>query len=216
MNGVREQGAGMTRRVKGWANGWARQGAILGVLALGVAAAPAWADLKIGVVNYSKLMQESPQAKTVQEALRGEFAGRQKDLQAQQTALKGKEESLTKDEATMTPEQLAKAQKELRDGNRELQQKVTEFQDDLNGRQNEELSKLQKALVEEVQNYALAQKFDLVLADGVIFASPVLDITPQILTALQARNAARPPAAGAAAAAPAAPAPKSSGTPGLK
>jgi outer membrane protein len=186
------------------------------VLALGVAAAPAWADLKIGVVNYSKLMQESPQAKTVQEALRGEFAGRQKDLQAQQTALKGKEESLTKDEATMTPEQLAKAQKELRDGNRELQQKVTEFQDDLNGRQNEELSKLQKALVEEVQNYALAQKFDLVLADGVIFASPVLDITPQILTALQARNAARPPAAGAAAAAPAAPAPKSSGTPGLK
>jgi outer membrane protein len=188
----------------------------LGVLALGVAATPAWADLKIGVVNYSKLMQESPQAKTVQDALRGEFAGRQKDLQTQQTALKGKEESLTKDEATMTPEQLAKAQKELRDGNRELQQKVTEFQDDLNGRQNEELSKLQKALVEEVQNYALAQKFDLVLADGVIFASPVLDITPQILTALQARNAARPPAASAAAAAPAAPAPKSSGTPGLK
>jgi outer membrane protein len=209
----------MTSRVKLLATRparqWARQLAILGVLALGVAAAPAWADLKIGVVNYSKLMQESPQAKTVQDALRAEFAGRQKDLQTQQGALKSKEESLTKDEATMTPEQLAKAQKELRDGNRELQQKVTEFQDDLNGRQNEELSKLQKALVEEVQNYALAQKFDLVLADGVIFASPVLDITPQILTALQARNAARPPAASAAAAAPAVP-PKPPVTPGLK
>jgi outer membrane protein len=189
--------------------------ALWGVLMLGAAAAPAWADLKIGVVNYSKLMQESPQAKTVQEALRGEFAVRQKDLQSQQVALKAKEEALTKDEATMTPEQLARTQKELRDGNRELSQKVTEFQDDLNGRQNEELSKLQKALVEEVQNYALAQKFDLVLADGVIFASPVLDITPQILTALQARNAARPPAAGATSAPAATPA-KSQGTPGLK
>ncbi|HXN10215.1 MAG TPA: OmpH family outer membrane protein [Steroidobacteraceae bacterium] len=189
--------------------------ALLGVLALAASAAPAWADLKIGVVNYSKLMQESPQAKTVQEALRGEFAGRQKDLQGQQVALKAKEEALTKDEVTMTPEQLAKAQKELRDGNRDLQQKVTEFQDDLNGRQNEELSKLQKALVEEVQNFALAQKFDLVLADGVIFTSPTLDITPQILTALQSRSAARPTATGATPA-PAATQPRAQGTPGLK
>jgi outer membrane protein len=187
---------------------------LLGVLALAAAAGPAWADLKIGVVNYSKLMQESPQAKTVQEALRGEFAGRQKDLQGQQVALKAKEEALAKDEVTMTPEQLAKAQKELRDGNRDLQQKVTEFQDDLNGRQNEELSKLQKALVEEVQNFAVAQKFDLVLADGVIFASPGLDITPQILTALQSRSAARPAASGATAAPAAQPKPQV--TPGLK
>ncbi len=186
--------------------------ASLGVLALAAAAGPAWADLKIGVVNYSKLMQESPQAKTVQEALRGEFAGRQKDLQGQQVALKAKEEALAKDEVTMTPEQLAKAQKELRDGNRDLQQKVTEFQDDLNGRQNEELSKLQKALVEEVQNFAQAQKFDLVLADGVIFTSPTLDITPQILTALQSRSAARPAGASAAPAAQ----PKPQVTPGLK
>jgi outer membrane protein len=204
---IKQQGAGMRRHVKLLA--------FLGVWVLGASAAPAWADLKVGVVNYSKLMQESPQAKTVQEALRGEFSARQKDLQSQQTALKAREEALAKDEATMTPEQLAKAQKELRDGNRALQQKVTEFQDDLNGRQNEELSKLQKALVEEVQNYALAQKFDLVLADGVIFASPVLDITPQILTALQSRNAARPPAASATPAPGATPA-KAQGTPGLK
>jgi outer membrane protein len=183
-----------------------------GLLMLGAAAAPAWADLKIGVVDYSKLMQESPQAKTVQEALRGEFSTRQKDLQTQQVALKAKEEALQKDEVTMTPDQLARAQKELRDGNRELSQKVTEFQDDLNGRQNEELSKLQKVLVEEVQNYAIAQKFDLVLADGVIYKSQALDITPQILSALQARNAARPPAAAGSGTAPA----KSQGTPGLK
>jgi len=190
---------------------------VSGILAFGAAAAPAWADLKIGVVQYARLMQESPQAKVAQDALRTEFAGKQKELQGQQAALKAKEEALTKDEATMTPDQLAKAQKELRDGNRELSQKVTEFQDDLNGRQNEELSKLQKALVEEVQNYALAQKFDLVLADGVIFASPVLDITPQILTALQARSAARPPAAGATTAPAAAPpTAKPPSTPGLK
>jgi outer membrane protein len=169
---------------------------MLGMLALAAAAAPAWADLKIGVVQYARLMQESPQAKAAQEALRGEFSGKQKELQTQQAALKAKEDSLQKDGATMTLDQRTKVEKDLRDGNRELQQKVQEYQDDFNARQNEELSKLQKALVEEVQTYASGEKFDLVLADGVIFASPVLDITPQVLAALQAHGV-RAPATGA-------------------
>ena len=184
------------------------------ILAVGAVAAatPAWADLKIGVVQYARLMQESPQAKAAQDVLRGEFAGKQKELQTQQAALKAKEESLQKDGATMTVDQRTKVEKDLRDGNRELQQKVQEYQDDFNARQNEELSKLQKALVEEVQTYAQGEKFDLVLADGVIFASPALDITPQVLAALQAHGVRAAPAAGsssgAGASRPAAP-PKS-------
>jgi outer membrane protein len=169
-----------------------------GVMALAAVAAPAWADLKIGVVNYSKLMQESPQAKAAQDALRGEFAGKQKELQTQQQTLKSKEDSLQRDSATMTADQRTAAERDLRDGNRELQLKVQQYQDDFNARQNEELSKLQKTLVEEVQNYAQGQKFDLVLADGVIFASPVLDITPQVLSGLQARGV-RAPTSGAGA-----------------
>jgi outer membrane protein len=169
---------------------------ISGILALGAAATPAWADLKIGVVQYARLMQESPQAKAAQDALRGEFAGKQKELQGQQAALKAKEEALQKDGATMTADQRTKAERDLRDGNRDLQQKVQAYQDDFNARQNEELSKLQKALVEEVQTYAQGEKFDLVLADGVIFAGPALDITPQVLAALQAHGV-RAPAAGA-------------------
>lgn len=173
-----------------------------GVLGLVAAAAPAWADLKIGVIQYARLMQESPQGKAVQEALRAEFAGKQKELQSQQAALKAKEDSYQRDQVTMSTDQRAALEKALRDGNRDLSLRATEYQDDFNARQNQELSKLQKTLVEEVQNYALAQKFDLVLADGVIFSSPVLDITPQILTALQARGARSPAPATKGAAAP--------------
>src|ERR1700692_3337517 len=112
---------------------------VSGVVALAAAATPAWADLKIGVVNYAKLMQESPQAKAAQDALRGEFAGKQKDLQTQQQTLKSKEESLQRDSATMSSEQRAQAERDLRDGNRELSLKVNQYQDDFNARQNEEL-----------------------------------------------------------------------------
>jgi outer membrane protein len=177
---------------------------------LAAAVSPAWADLKIGVVNYAKLMQESPQAKAAQDALRGEFAGKQKDLQTQQQTLKSKEDSLQRDSATMSADQRTAAERELRDGNRELQLKVQQYQDDFNARQNEELSKLQKTLVEEVQNFAQGQKFDLVLADGVIFASPVLDVTPQVLAALQARGVR--PAAPASSAPSTAPKSGASGT----
>jgi outer membrane protein len=167
-----------------------------------LAALPAWAELKIGVVDYGKLMEASPQAKVVVEAIRTEFTPRQKDLQNQQTTLKTKEDKLQKDGATMTEDQRTRAEKELRDSYRELSRKQQEVQDDFNARRNEEMSRLQRTLIEEVRVYAKAQNFDLVIADGVIYSTPTLDITPAILTALQshapspaaARPAAPPPA----------------------
>ena len=57
--------------------------------------------------------------------------------------------------------------------------------------------RLQRTLIEEVRAYAKAQGFDIVFADGVIYSTPSFDITPAILTALQARPArpgAAPPA----------------------
>jgi outer membrane protein len=161
-----------------------------------VAAAPAVsAEMKIAVVDYGKLMEESPQAKAVSDALRNEFTPRQRDLQAQQAAVKAKEDRLQKDAATMTPDQRAKADKDLRDGARDFARKQSELQDDFNSRKNEEMSRLQRTLIEEVRIYAKAQGFDLVIADGVIYSTPTLDITPQILSALQAH--AKGPTSGA-------------------
>jgi outer membrane protein len=167
---------------------------------------PAWAELKIGVVDYGKLMEQSPQAKTVVEAIRTEFTPRQRDLQNEQQSLKAKEDKLQKDGATMTEDQRQRSEKELRDSYRDLSRKQQEVQDDFNARRNEEMSRLQRILIEEVRVYAKAQNFDLVIADGVIYSTPTLDITPAILTALQSHA----PAAGKASApaAPAAPKPQ--------
>lgn len=155
---------------------------------------PAWAELKIGVVDYGRLVEESPQAKTALDAIRTEFTPRQRELQTQQTSLKAKEERLQKDGATMSQDQRANAEKELRDSYRELSRKQSEVQDDFNARRNEEMSRLQKVLIEQVRIYAKAQNFDLIIADGVIYTTPSIDITPAILTQLQAHpgGAARP------------------------
>lgn len=162
--------------------------ALGGALSLLVLSAPAWADLKIGFVNYQRLMQESPQAKAVQDSLRTEFAAKQRELNSEQAALKSKQDRLDRDGATMSVDQRTAAEQQVRDGQRELSEKVNEYQDDFNARQNQEMSKLSKLLVEQVQAYAQAQRFDLVLADGVIFANPAIDITQPVLAQLQARG----------------------------
>jgi len=180
---------------------------IWGVAVVGtLVAAPAWAELKIGVVDYGRLVEESPQAKSALEAIRTEFTPRQRDLQTQQTTLKAKEDKLQKDAATMTHDQRGNAEKELRDSYRELQRKQSEVQDDFNARRNEEMSRLQKILIEQVRVYAKAQSFDLVIADGVIYTTPTIDITPAILAQLQSSPGAAASHAKAASPAPAAPA----------
>src|SRR6201999_2314316 len=85
---------------------------------------PTWAaELKIGVVDYGRLVEESPQAKVALEAIRTEFTPRQRDLQNQQASLKSKEDRLQKDGATMSPDQRSNSEKDLRDSYRELQRK---------------------------------------------------------------------------------------------
>jgi len=156
-----------------------------------LAALPAWAELKIGVVDPQRLLEESPQGKAVQESMRSEFAQRERQLQAQAQALKAKQDKLQKDGATMTEEQRARAEKELRDGNRDFERARGEFQDDFSARRNEEMSRLQRTLGDEVRTYAKSQNFDLVLSsDVVIYQTQTYDITPGVLAAMQAHGGA--------------------------
>jgi outer membrane protein len=167
------------------------------------AALPVWAESKIGIVDFQKLGVESPQGKAALESMRAEFAPRERTLQAQGQALKAKEDKLQKDGATMTEEQRGRAEKELRDGMRDFERARGELQDDETARRNEEMSRLQRVLIEEVRNYAKAQNFDLVLAgEAVLYATQANDITPAVLTALQARGAAAKTAAPAPTPAP--------------
>ena len=149
------------------------------------------AEGKIAVVYFERLAEESPQGKAMLESMRAEFAPRQRTLQAQEQALKAKQEKLQKDAATMSEDQRARADKELRDGAREFERARGEFQDDVTARRNEEMSRLQRTLIDEVRTYAKAQNYDVVLSgETVIYATGAYDITPQVLSALQARSGA--------------------------
>jgi outer membrane protein len=167
---------------------------IAGSLAVAAPMGAALAEVKIGVVNFEALMQESPQLKAMRQSLQDEFAPRERELVAQQKTLKDKAEKFQRDSAVMSDAEKSKLERELREGQRDLERKSNEFKDDANLRQNEEIGKLQRSLVAEVQAYAKTGNYDLVVGQGVIYFKDALDITRPVLAAIQAK-APKAPAA---------------------
>jgi outer membrane protein len=165
--------------------------ALVTLAAVALPLGAAQAQAKIGVVNVQRLLQEAPQAQAASQALENEFAARRRDLENQQRDLKAKEDKLAKDGATMAEAQRRDAEKVLRDGQRDLARKQNEFLEDLNVRRNEALGQLQRTVLQEVQTYAKGANLDVVVADA-LYASPSVDITSQVLAALQSRRGAAP------------------------
>ena len=160
----------------------------LGFAFLCAFALPAGAQqtLKIGVVNIPVLMERAPQTKAAMDALQEEFAPRQREFLAKQKEYEDLAAKVQKDVAVMGETERRNAEKNLRDPQREVSRLQNEFREDLNLRQNEELGILQRSLLKEVQDYAQQERYDLVVGDGVLFASTAVNITEEVLRAVEA------------------------------
>lgn len=156
------------------------------LLTAAVIGTPAMAqDVKIGVVNVNALMEQSPQAKVAMDALQEEFAPRQRDIMAKQQELEELSEKVQRDLAVMGETERRNSERELRDLQREVQRMQNEFREDLNLRRNEELGNLQRSLLKEVQDYAETAGFDLIVGDGVLYASSAVNVTEMVLRAME-------------------------------
>lgn len=161
-----------------------------GLLILGAAGVSDAADLKIGVINVAKLLDSAPQTKSALQALQDEFAPRERELVAQQQELVGQQEALQRDSAIMSEDERRSNEQSLRERQRDLARKTGQFREDANMRRNEELGRLQRLLLEEVNAFATANGFDLIIGDGVLYARGEVDITDQVLARMEAAYSA--------------------------
>ena len=154
------------------------------------------AELKIGVVNAQKVLEQAPQAEAARKRLEAEFAPRDKSMVDTQKEVRKNEEKLEKDGMIMSEAEKQKLDRELTSQKRELKRKQEEFRDDLNVRRNEEFGKLQKRIADVILAAAKAGSYDLVLTDGVLYASDKVDITELVLQRLAAMEKESPKAGG--------------------
>lgn len=161
--------------------------AMMVIALLSLFTVPAMAqEMKIGVVNVPVLMDRAPQAKVAMDALQEEFAPRQREILAKQKEYEELGEKVQRDLQVMGETERRNAENDLRNLQREVTRLQNEFREDLNLRRNEELGSLQRSLLQEVQTYAKSMGFDLVVGDGVLYASDAVNITENVLRAMEA------------------------------
>jgi len=156
---------------------------LLTVLLAACAISASAQEFKVGYVNTQRFTTESAPAKTAQAKLEAEFSKRQKELVDQQTALKNFGEKFERDAPTLSESQRAARQKEGAELGRDLQRRQREFQEDLNGRRNEEYQQVLDRAFKAVKQVADAEKYDVVIQDAV-YVSPKHDITDKVLKIL--------------------------------
>ena len=143
-----------------------------------------YADLKVGFVQVDKILQEAPQTIESNKKLEKEFSARTDKLKADVKALKDKEAAFSKDALTMKDSERDTKEKALSQMRVDVQRKERELREDINIRRNEELGGLQEQINKAVTSVAKAESFDLVLYNGVAYASEKIDITDKILKSL--------------------------------
>ena len=145
-------------------------------------------ESRIGYINTQRITTESAIAKAAQGKLEQEFSKRGKELADLQAALKTFGEKFERDAPTLTDSQRASRQKEGAELNRDFQRKQREYQEDLNGRRNEELQQVLDKANKAVKKVAEDEKYDLVIQE-VVYSSARHDITEKVLKILNAAAA---------------------------
>src|SRR5438128_8517359 len=160
---------------------------IVSALCLSLLALPALgqrAGYKVGLVNSERMFREATPAKRAQQKLEKEFAGRDAEIQKLSKQVRDLQALLEKDGVTMPEAERRAKERDLANMSRDLQRMQREFREDLNLRRNEELTAVQDRANKVIQQIAIDEKFDLIIQDPVIYASPRIDITDRVVKAL--------------------------------
>ena len=154
---------------------------VLGVIACTSAAA---ADLKIGFVSTERVLRESAPAVRAQKKLEREFEKREADLKKMDRQMRDLQAILDRDAATMAESERNNKVRELSNLTRDFQRSERSFREDVNMRKNEELASLQERADKIIKQIADVEKFDLILQEPVVWASPRIDITDRVIKLL--------------------------------
>lgn len=142
-------------------------------------------EVRLGFVNTAQIMNEVPQADAARERLKNEFKSRDEKIVALQNELKTLEEEMYKNSAIMTDTVRSEKDLKIISLKRDIKRAKEEFNEDLNIRRNEELTKLQKQVYDTIVAVAKEKNYDVILGDSVLFASKRVDLTSQVIRRLK-------------------------------
>lgn len=160
------------------------------MLAIGLVVAPSvyaqdGSDLKIGYVNVQEVMTKAPQTKAAEEEFKKEFTKRQEELKALESEYLQLREKRQKEGLTMSDEQLKELEDNMLAKERKIRWNRSILDEDSKLRRQEIMQELRKKVYQTIAEIAQAEKFDLILIEGVLMSSSRVELTDRVLKKLK-------------------------------
>ena len=156
-----------------------------------IAAAPAAAELKIGVIEPQKVLDNTGRGKKIKDTLQEYVKSRQRIIDLEEEELKKMEEDLVKQGAVLSPEAKKDKEESFRRRMMEYQRKVQQLNGEVQGKKKEALDEFNKSLEQIIKGIADKEKISLVVEKGdngagalVIYSNPSLDLTDRVIKEL--------------------------------
>lgn len=143
------------------------------------------ADIKVGYVDATRLLEKAPQAEAAFKLLKEEFSSRESNVIESQKLLKEMEEKLLKEGDFMSESERKKIEVEMLAKKRDLRRDQEELRDDFNLRRNEEIGTLQQYIRQAIEEVGKNGDFDLIFYEGIAYANSRTDITDLVLEQLR-------------------------------
>ena len=141
-------------------------------------------ELKIGIVDVNKILKDAPQTISANKKLEKEFSSRTEKLKTKIKTLESDGKKFQKESLTMSDDQRDKADRALQQRRIEIQRDERELREDMDLRRREEIGDLQEKINLTIDKMAADSGYDLILYNGIAYASAKVDITDDVVKAL--------------------------------
>ena len=141
---------------------------------------------RVGYVDMKRLLDNAPQVMTGRQKLEREFATRDTALKADEKRASDLRERQKREEATLSKADATSLQREIDALDRSIKRNRETMGTELKSRSNQELDRSWREINDAVVEFAREQGYDMIVASGsVVYASPKVDVTEQILDRLR-------------------------------
>ncbi|PZQ44965.1 MAG: outer membrane family protein [Micavibrio aeruginosavorus] len=142
----------------------------------------------IGIVDVEYILAQSKAAQSLQKQIQAKKEAFQKEFSAKEKELKTTENSLLAEQGKVTAEEFAKKRKAYEEKIIETQKLFKKRRGALDDGLANAMKELRKNIVEATTAVASEKKYDIVVTrESVLIAEKNLDITPEVLKALDAK-----------------------------
>ncbi len=146
------------------------------------------AELKIGVVDFQQVVEQSDPGKKFEAGLKAEGEQMEAEIEKGKEELKALKEKLERESMVMSEKAKEEKQIEFNVKLSGLQKRQAQFRKDFVSKQRQGVGQLRRDVLEVSHEIGKKDKFDLILSkDALLYMDAGVDITPKVIQSLNKR-----------------------------